>query len=105
MRIMRAILAIATVACLFVLLAVPAAAARPHALPGTRPHVDHHRRGVQPRGAQLRVVRPAGTTQSSNPRDLASHGGFIWFDAYNPNHGSALWKSDSFTTTAIYDNV
>jgi ELWxxDGT repeat protein len=99
----RVTLALASVACLLVLISVPASARREPAAHPPHPVPSHP---VYPHGNRPHTV-PAGglAANSSDPNDLISHGGFIWFDAYSPSTGNALWKSDTFTTTAIYKDI
>src|SRR5262249_8096125 len=96
------ILVFASVASLLLILSVPTAARQvPRNHPGntapTRPALTHGNRAR---------VRPTGVpANSSDPEDLVSPGGFAWVAAYSPAPPSALWKSSTFTTTAIKDNI
>src|SRR4051794_7823445 len=106
MSIRRTTLVIVSVACLLVLLSIPVAA-RPAGrhTPSQHPRTAVPSRPVLDHGNRV-SVRPHGTlANSSQPRDLVSHGGFVWFSAYAPGHGYALWKSDTFHLIAVKDDI
>ena len=65
-----------------------------------------HRPAAEP-SAQPRSVTPA-SSNSSDPSELVAHDGEVWFLAYTPSTGEAIWSSDGSTSglkLPVYGNL
>jgi ELWxxDGT repeat protein len=107
MSMRRALLAVMSAACLLVLLSMPAAARRvplghPSPMDQSRPALKH---GNRVQINRSHITPHASEAPGSQPRDLVTHDGFVYFSAYAPGHGYALWKSDTFRTPVVKNDI